>query len=72
MNTDSKAVAKFEFTPYGMTEAVDGGYIRIHDHERVVMELSAERLRWFERAGEYLKRAQEAEAAINAKHTKKD
>lgn len=63
---NTKAVARCNFTPYGMVVAVDGHYVSFTDHERVVGELKEERVRWFERAGEYLKRAQTAEDALAA------
>lgn len=39
MTTDTKAMARCNFTPYGMAQAVDGHYVSFTHHERVVGEL---------------------------------
>lgn len=67
MSSDIKAVTRFEYTPYGMVEVIDGWYVNISDHEaaisklrsnheRVVGELAAEveRLRKIEARFEWL------------------
>lgn len=75
MTTDTKAVTRWDVEAKG--EGLDslyvkefetscGPYVLFTDHERVVGELKEERMRWFLRAGEYLKRAQAAEAALAA------
>jgi len=43
-----------------------GEVVLFTDHERVVQDLKDARRRWFERAGEYLMRAQAAEDALAA------
>lgn len=48
----------------GMQETPDGLYVRRADHDDVVGQLTNEKCRWFLRAGEYLKRSQDAEAEI--------
>lgn len=37
MNT--KAVPRFEYTPYGMVEVADGWYVNVSDHEAAISEL---------------------------------
>lgn len=34
-----KAVPRFEYTPYGMVEVIDGWYVNISDHEAAISEL---------------------------------
>lgn len=68
MTTDTKAVARWDWdmARLRMDTFDDGRYVRFTDHEQVVRELKEERMRWFLRAGEYLKRAQAAETALAA------
>lgn len=39
MSSDIKAVPRFEYTPYGMVEVIDGWYVNISDHEAAISEL---------------------------------
>ena len=72
MNTDTKTVARWDVQTMDERTSSDGRWVLFTDHERVVGDLKEERMRWFLRAGEYLKRAQAAEAALAASRAEVD
>ncbi|HED4875608.1 TPA: hypothetical protein R4K21_001396 [Stenotrophomonas maltophilia] len=61
----SNEITRFNHvTDWGMERDAKGDYVLHSDHEDVVGELTNAKCRWFLRAGEYLKRAHEAEAEV--------